>query len=257
MSSLVSVSTENGLAHLTLQNPSRRNAIDAPLADELVAACDAIDADESIGAVVVRGSGGYFCSGGDRDELAEVCKEPASNHSMGVISRIYAAFLRVGSLQPLTIAAVRGGALGAGLNLALATDLRVVSHDARIGSGFLGLGVHPGGGHFHLLRSLAGPEAAAALGLAGQAVDGQRAQQLGLAWASVPDHEVEPTAAELARTAAADPDLARRAKASFATSTAPATTWPAAVAIERTPQIWSFARKGAEAWDARERPLQV
>ena len=257
MSSLVTVDVSNGLAKLTLQNPGRRNAIDAPLAAELVKACDAIDADESVGAVVVRGAGGYFCSGGDRDELAAVCKDPTSTAAMNVISTIYAAFLRVGSLQPLTISAVRGGALGAGLNLALATDLRVVADDATIGSGFLGLGVHPGGGHFHLLRSLAGSEAAAALGLAGQTIDGTRAQQLGIAWASCPDDEVEATAVALARTAAADPELARRAKASFVLQPGTGgTSWPAAVAVERAPQLWSFARKGAQAWTARERPLE-
>lgn len=256
MSGLVTVDVSDGLAELTLQNPRRRNAIDAPLADELVEACDAIDADESVGAVVVRGAGGYFCSGGDRDELAAVCADPTTTEAMNVISRIYAAFLRVGALQPLTIAAVRGGALGAGLNLALATDLRVVADDATIGSGFVGLGVHPGGGHFHLLRSLAGSEAAAALGLAGQTVDGTRAQQLGIAWASCPDDQVEATAATLARTAAADPELARRAKASFvAQASAGVSSWSVAVAVERAPQLWSFARKGAQAWKTQERPL--
>lgn len=257
MSRLVTVEVSDGLAELTLQNPRRRNAIDASLADELVEACDAIDADLSVGAVVVRGAGGYFCSGGDRDELAAVCQDPTSTTAMNVISRIYAAFLRVGSLQPLTISAVRGGALGAGLNLALATDLRVIADDAMLGSGFVGLGVHPGGGHFHLLRSLAGSEAAAALGLAGQTIDGRRAQQLGIAWASCPDEAVETTAVMLTRVAAADPELARRAKASFVSQPGVGgTSWPVAVAVERAPQLWSFARKGAQAWTERERPLE-
>ena len=96
------------------------------------------------------------------------------------------------------MAAIRGGAVGAGVNLAFATDLRVVARDAKIVSGFLQIGLHPGGGHGVLLGRTGQREAAAAMALFGQGIDGARAAELGLAWAAVDDDEVEAAARELA-----------------------------------------------------------
>lgn len=251
---LVGVDVAEGLAVLTLHNETRRNAITVALADALVAACERVDADASVGAAVVVGGGGYFCSGGDRAELAAICDDPTSSTSVQLTTRIYDAFLRVGALSMPTLAAVRGGALGAGLNLALATDVRVVADDATLASGFLRLGVHPGGGHFGMLTQAVGA-GAAALGLLGQPIDGRRAVELGLAWEAVPDVEVEQRARELARYAAGDPELARACKASYVQeSRAPGLAWSAAVQMERAPQLWSFARKGREGWGRPERP---
>ena len=93
---------------------------------------------------------------------------------------------------------MRGAAVGAGLNLALATDLRIVSRTARLLPGFAQIGIHPGGGHFTLLNRVAGREAAAALGLFGEEVDGDRAVALGLAWAAYDDGDVQDRALALA-----------------------------------------------------------
>lgn len=251
----INLSVADGIATITLQNEDRRNAINLELADELVLACAEVDANREIGAVVLRGAGGFFCSGGDRGQLAEISRDPANSEQMEMTSRIYAAFLRVGELEPPTIAAVRGGALGAGINLALATDVRIVARDATIASGFVRLGVHPGGGHYAMLVQAMGVAGAASVGLFGETINGVRAVELGLAWETCLDSEVESRALELARRPAADPDLARAAKASFkAESGPPALPWKAAVQLERAPQIWSFARKGALGWERSESP---
>jgi enoyl-CoA hydratase len=252
MSGDVRWEVSGGVAVVTLDNPGRRNAIDASLTAALVRACDAIDADVSVGAVVLRGSGGYFCSGGDRDELAAISAAPVSEAGMAATQRIYDAFLRVGRLAVPTVAAVRGGAVGAGINLALATDVRVVARDAVLASGFTALGVHPGGGHFALLNRFAGPQTATVLGVLGEAVDGDRAVRLGLAYDSVADDEVEPVALRLVAAAGRDPGLARATIRSLRTETGPpALSWQAAVAVEQSVQPWSFARKGAGGWRAR------
>ena len=110
--------------------------------------------------------------------------------------------------------------------------------------GFAQIGIHPGGGHFTLLNRVAGREAAAALGLFGREVDGDRAVALGLAWAAYDDGEVEQEALELARRVATDPPLARRLVASFRRETAPGgMPWDVAVELERSPQMWSLRRK--------------
>jgi enoyl-CoA hydratase len=234
----------DGVAVLTLDAPARRNALTVAMATELIDACEEVDADEAIGAVVVRGAGGYFCAGGDRKTLAEAGADPAEPERYAGMTTIYRSFARVGELRPPTIAAITGGAVGAGLNLALATDLRVVAEDAMLLSGFLPIGLHPGGGHTALLGRLGSRETAAALTLFGERVTGIQAVRHGLAWASVPESEVDHTAEELAKVPAQDPALARRTAASMRAALGPpALPWPAVLELERASQMWSMRRK--------------
>lgn len=233
-----------GVAVITLDAPERRNALTVAMAAELVKACDAIDRDESVGAVVVAGAGAYFCAGGDRATLARVGEDPATPEAFNGLGAIYRAFARVGELEPPTIAAVRGGAVGAGLNLALATDVRVVARDARLASGFLPIALHPGGGHGALLSRAAGREAAGAMMLFGAPIDGERAVALGLAWSAHDAADVEAAALELAAVPGADPELARRTARSLRTVAGPpALPWAAALELERSAQMWSMRRK--------------
>lgn len=235
---------DGGVALLTLSAPERRNALTVAMAEELVAACEELDADREVGAVVVRGEGGFFCAGGDRDTLAAAGRDPADPEVYAGLGAVYRAFARVGELAAPTVAAVRGGAVGAGLNLMLATDLRIVARDARIISGFIPIGLHPGGGHGALLGRTGVREAAAAMALFGERIDGERAAELGIAWAAVDDEDVERTAVELAGRAGADPELARRTAASLRTVLGPPPLpWPAALELERASQMWSMRRK--------------
>ena len=233
-----------GVATITLDAPERRNALTRDMARELVAVCGEVDADAGIGAVVVQGAGGFFCAGGDRATLEAAGRDPAEPGVYSGLSDVYRSFQRVGELEPPTIAAVRGGAVGAGVNLAFAADLRVVAREAKIVSGFLPIGLHPGGGHGVLLGRTGQREAAAAMALFGERIDGARAAELGLAWAAVEDGEVEGTAAALAARAGADHELARRTARSLRTELGPpALPWPAALELERASQMWSMRRK--------------
>ncbi len=235
---------DDGVAVLTLNAPDRRNALTVEMAQALIDACDQIDADPALGAVVVRGEGGFFCAGGDRGTLDAAGDDPADPGVYAGMGAIYRSFARVGELEPPTIAAVRGGAVGAGLNLMLATDLRIVARDAKVISGFLPIGLHPGGGHGALLGRTGAREAAAALMLFGERIDGARAAELGLAWAAVEDGEVDETALALAARAGADPALARLTARSLRSELGPpALPWPAALELERPSQMWSMRRK--------------
>lgn len=234
---------------MTLNSPERRNAISADMADQLIEACEKIDANRQIGAVVIRGAGGSFCAGADRSLLAASGEDPAHDDNFQRTSLIYRSFMRVGALEPVTIAAVRGAAVGAGLNLALATDIRVVANDARLISGFLSLGVHPGGGHYVLLARSTNRDTAAVLGLCRQELSGREACDRGLAWAAVDDAEVEQRAVELARAAAQDPALTRAATRSFRKEAGPPVQdWETGLELERGIQMWSFRRKGGPSW---------
>jgi enoyl-CoA hydratase len=240
----IRVERDGGVAILTLAAPDRRNALTVAMARELAAACDALDADASVGAVVVAAEGKTFCAGGDRATLAAAGEDPAGDEAWEGLGDVYRAFTRVGELEAPTIAAVAGHAVGAGLNLALATDLRVVAEDVVITSGFIPIGLHPGGGHTALLGRTGAREAAAALALFGERIDGRRAVELGLAWRAVPAADVLGVALELARVPAADPALARRTARSLRTlSTA---SWPVALDAERSAQMWSMRRAAAK-----------
>lgn len=234
----------DGVAVVTLAAPERRNALTVEMAAELMAAFDEIDARDDVGAAVVRGSGGSFCAGADLGVLDDAATDPLDDETQRRIDALYGSFLRVGRSRAATVAAVRGPAVGAGMNLVMATDLRIVARDARLLSGFLRIGVHPGGGHFTLLSRAAGRDAAAAVGLFGQEIDGARAAELGLAWQAVDDADVEAVALRIAGRLGSDPALARRMTASFRREAGPpATSWDVGLEVERGPQMWSFRRR--------------
>src|SRR6478672_8020337 len=232
-----------GVALITLDAPERRNALSVEMSRELIDAARTAEADDAVGAVVVTG-GSHFCAGAVRSVLTDTGRDPVEDAAYRNLETVYRAFTTIGEIGVPTIAAVRGAAVGAGLNLALATDLRIVSRTARLLPGFAQIGIHPGGGHFTLLNRVAGREAAAALGLFGAEVDGGRAVDLGLAWAAHDDADVEQETLAMARRVARDPDLARRTVASFRRETAPGgLPWDVSVELERSPQMWSLRRR--------------
>jgi enoyl-CoA hydratase len=234
---------EANVATITLDASDRRNALTPQMAREFVAALEAADAEDQVGAIVI-GGGRNFCAGAHRETLSAVGADPAGATEYLAISDIYAAFLRLTATRAPTVAAVRGAVVGAGVNLALAADLRIVATSAQIISGFSRIGLHPGGGHFALLAARAGAETAAASALFGCVIPGRDAPRLGLAWQAVDDSEVDSVALELARRVAEDPELSRQMTATFRQEMQLlGSPWEAAAQIERAPQMWSFRRR--------------
>jgi enoyl-CoA hydratase len=140
----------------------------------------------------------------------------------------------------LTIAAVNGPAVGAGLNLALVCDVRVVAQSARFDCRFLQLALHPGGGHTWMLQRLLGPQGAAAMLLAGEALDGEAAVRRGLAWSCVDDSQLLDEARRLAAASAdAPPAVVEMIKGSLR-SVANVSTHAEAVEREIGPQLRSI-----------------
>jgi enoyl-CoA hydratase len=210
---LVRYDHDDGVAVVTLSDPRRRNAVSLDLAGELGEVLTQAEADPRVGALVVTGEGTSFCSGADRDALRRADET--------VLRRVYEAFLRVRNSPLPTVAAVNGPAVGAGFNLALACDVRIAGESALFDPRFVGIPVHPGGGHTWLLARAAGPQAAAAMTLFGHAVDGPSAARLGLAWTCVPDAELLSTAVDFCRSVAAAPrQLVREIKDTLRTAPA-------------------------------------
>jgi enoyl-CoA hydratase/carnithine racemase len=203
-----------GVVTLRLDEPSRRNALDASLAAALRSAVADVAADDSVRCVVVTGTGGAFCSGADLGGLLSADVGVLARREM--LGAYYRTFLDLRELSVPTVAAVNGAAIGAGLNLALCCDLRVCAESARLGATFVRLGIVPGGGATWLLTRLVGPERAAHLVLTGSVVSAAEAVALGLASAAVPDASLAAEVDALtARIAANAPAAVRAAKRSL------------------------------------------
>jgi enoyl-CoA hydratase len=179
---LLRTEISDGVGVLTLEDARRRNAISLELAGELAATLASLEKNPELRALVVTGAPPAFSAGADLDDLERADRES--------LRRIYRGFLAVAEFPYPTIAAVNGPAVGAGLNLALACDLRLAARSAVFDSRFPQLALHPGGGHTWMLRRLLGPQGAAALALFGEALDGEAAAARGLAWRWVEDGEL-------------------------------------------------------------------
>ncbi|WP_436492474.1 enoyl-CoA hydratase [Actinokineospora sp. HUAS TT18] len=162
----------DGVGVITLNAPERRNALTLEMSAELAAAVRACEDDPATNAIVVTGTPPAFCAGADLTLLGESREEG--------LRAIYAGFLAVANSTLPTIAAVSGAAVGAGLNLALAADVRIAGPRARFDARFLQLGIHPGGGMTWMLQRLVGPQAATAMTLFGKIPDAAEALRLGL-----------------------------------------------------------------------------
>jgi enoyl-CoA hydratase len=239
----VLLEVDGGVAVVTLNAPDRRNALTPAMATELIATFDEVDGRPDVGALVIKAVGKSFCAGGDIATLTSAGQDPAAADAYEGMGLIYDSFYRLGQVRVPTVAAVRGSAVGAGMNMLLAADLRIVANDARLICGFLKRGLHPGGGHFVILSRLIGREAAAAMALFGEEINGTRAAELGLAWESLDDAAVETRALELATRVAADPELARAAVGNFRKEVVNgAVGWDVAMQYERPAQMWSMRR---------------
>jgi enoyl-CoA hydratase len=225
------------VAVLTLDDPERRNALTQVLVDALTRAVAELEADEDVGALVVTGAAPAFCSGADVNALMRLGADGENAHD---VREIYAGFLRVLECPLPTIAAVNGPAVGAGFNLALACDVRIAGTSARFDARFLRIGIHPGGGHTWLLDRAVGPQAAAAMNLFGERLDGARAAATGLAWECVPDADLLDRSIELATRAADAPrELTTRVKATL--RHAPwQPSFEDALRFELEHQVWSL-----------------
>lgn len=194
-SDLVVFSVNDHVALITVNDPDRRNAVTDAMSAQLRAAVERAEADPDVHAVVITGAGKAFCAGADLSALGAAAEE-------GLL-RLYDGFMAVGNCTLPTIAAVNGAAVGAGLNLALAADVRIAGPAAIFDARFQKLGLHPGGGATWMLQRGVGPQVARAALLFGMRFDAESAVRHGLAL-SVADDPVA-AALELAAGPASAP----------------------------------------------------
>lgn len=184
---------DGGVALVTVNRPEARNSISDAVIREMYAALDAARADASVGALILTGAGDEaFVSGADIRAIASRRRREAL---AGLNNRLFAA---IEAFEKPTIAAVNGYALGGGLELALACDIRVAAAGARFGLPEVKLGIIPAAGGTQRLPRVIGAGRARYLILTGDIIDAVEAERLGLVSAVVPRDELLPKAREIA-----------------------------------------------------------
>jgi enoyl-CoA hydratase len=206
MTDRVLVQVDNHVALITVNDPNRRNAVTAEISAGLRAAVDAAEANTDVHALIVTGAGKAFCAGADLSALGEATEDG--------LRKIYDGFLALANCALPTIAAVNGAAVGAGLNLALAADVRIAGPAALFDPRFQKLGIHPGGGATWMLQRAVGVQAARASLLFGMRFDAEAAVRYGLAL-EVADDPVAAARELAAGPAAAPRDVVLATKASM------------------------------------------
>ena len=187
-SQLVHTRIENSVGIITLSDPTRLNALTVNMGEsfkEAVALMSTAAKEQRIRAVVVTGDGDAFSAGGDLNWLMERHHTSPFKNSTIMVD-FYNRFLCVRDIGVPTIAAINGAAIGAGMCMTLACDMRIAASSAKLGFTFAKLGIHPGMGSSLLLPRLVGQETASYLLLSGAILSGDEARQRGLVLESVP-----------------------------------------------------------------------
>ncbi|MBT3671829.1 MAG: enoyl-CoA hydratase [Porticoccaceae bacterium] len=178
---LVLFEIRDNIALLTLNNPEKRNMLTLEVCEMIVDYVAQAEQQPDVKALIVTGNGPTFCAGG---QLTDITADQL------ILENIYSGFLSIAQCELPTIAAVNGPAVGAGFNMAVGCDVRIVTEKARFEPRFFGLGLHPGGGNSWMLRQLVNWNTAAGMLLFSQSITGQEAVDKGLAWKCVKQNEL-------------------------------------------------------------------
>lgn len=193
------LTTENqgAVRILTMNRPEKHNALNTSLTQELLDALRTADTDDSVHALVLTGAGKSFCAGADTTEFSSLVPDNpmAVNRRADLTTALHLVFSQMS--KPV-VAAVRGNALGGGAGLAIACDMVVVAHDARLGYPELKHGIVAAVVLANLVRQLGRKQAFELVSMA-DPIDGRQAQAMGLANRTVPTEEVLDTALTMAQ----------------------------------------------------------
>jgi 2-(1,2-epoxy-1,2-dihydrophenyl)acetyl-CoA isomerase len=207
---LFDLDASTGVATLTLNRPERLNAFDLPMIDAWRAALARVEADRAVRALIVTGAGRAFCAGGDMDELRSFMSMNALERKDFLWRNVHQIGLLLERIDCPVIAAINGTARGAGLDMALMCDLRVLDGDAQIAESYISMGLMPGDGGAWFLPRLVGVSRALDLLWSGDPVDAQTALRIGLVDRVAPPGEALASARALAERLARQPQEAVR-----------------------------------------------
>ncbi len=192
---------KNRIGWITLNRPEAMNAMNQEMSGEIVSACRRSEHDESVGVVVFTGAGDKaFSAGMDLKERAQAPVPPIERRQTKTAPEANTPTKAVAAISKPTIAAINGYAVGGGLELALACDLRIAATDAKLGLAEVRRGIIPGAGGTQRLARVVGLARALELGLSGRLVEGAESFRIGLVHQVVAREELSAAAEQLAET---------------------------------------------------------
>ena len=184
------------IAYITFNRPETRNAMDWEMIQEISQAISEVEKDEDVGILILTGAGRAFISGGDIGWINKGADAPYSFYLEH--DQLMRISLRLEKLPVPVIAAINGYALGGGLEIAAACDIRIASENARLGTPEAGLGIMPGAGGTARLPRIVGKGKALEMELTADPIDAQEAYRVGLVNKVVPEGEALKAAEEMA-----------------------------------------------------------
>ena len=208
---IVLAEQRDGIATLVLNRADRLNALNNELATALNEALGRVAADDSVRVVVLTGAGRAFCAGGDLSLIRAGREKNDPGQLEPLLRAGMQAVLRMRTMAKPVIAAINGAAAGAGMNIALAADIRIAAEEASFGQNFAKVGLFPDYGGTYFLPQLVGPSRAAEMFYTGDMFSAQTALQLGVVNRVVPANQLEAEARALAQKIAQGPPVAIRA----------------------------------------------
>ena len=207
---LFDVQPATGVAVLTLNRPQRLNAFNLEMLGLWREALLRVATDRDIRALVVTGAGKAFCAGGDMDELESFLTMNASEKKNYLWENVHQVPLLLERIDCPVIAALNGTARGAGLDMALMCDLRIMGASVVLAESYVAMGLMPGDGGSYFLPRLVGVPRALELLWTGDDIDAPTALQIGLVNRVSPDDSVLGDAVQLAERIARQPTQAIR-----------------------------------------------
>lgn len=205
MAQLVLRENKSGVAIITLNRPERHNAIDDEMGDALRDALDAALGDDDARVLVLRGEGKSFCSGRDTTVLGHRARDESDFH---FVRRAQDGRLKLMDSPKPVVAALKGGVIGGGCEMALSADIRVSSADLKMRLPEINYGLLPDTGGTQILTALIGPSRAKYMAMSGEAIDAETALAWGAVDFVVAPEELDARAFAIAQSLAEKPPIA-------------------------------------------------
>ena len=201
------VDEKDHILTVTLNRPKQMNAMTVEADEEIIELFQGLEDQNDVRAVILTGAGKAFCTGADMSFL-DVLGEGSLDEVRGSLQKVINMALIFNKLEKPIIAAINGYALGQGLNMALACDLRIASDNAVLGEEFINMALFPDLGGAFTMQHILGPAKAKEMTFTGNRINAQEAEKIGLVNNVVPADSLMDEAYKLAETLASKSPLA-------------------------------------------------
>src|SRR5215212_10229341 len=186
----IEVSNAEGIQTITLNRPEKLNAFIGHMRRDLAEALEHAASERSVRVVVITGAGRGFCAGADVAYMAQLMERQDVEEFTRLLGAGRRVVTAIRQMTKPVIASINGAAYGAGFNLALACDLRLASESATFSQSFVKVGLHPDWGGTYFLPRVVPTNLACEMFFLGDAINSERAAQLGIVNRVVPDAEL-------------------------------------------------------------------